>query len=151
MGNCNKNGVTELDFLSLVGGSTAENATYVCGLTQYTCSNLKMAVNDQLHPVSAKLSASVVGTPQSLDGTYCCEVLISGTMTYQPCGCCAPSEVYVAKQFCVPCSSATPPTVTVGSVIAQPEPSTVYNGCCACTYPATDKAALTFSINVATA
>ncbi len=150
--NCENNGVTELDFLSLVGGSTAADATYVCGLTQYTCNGKQMAVNDTLHPVTAKLAASVVGTPQNLEnGTYCCEVLITGTMTYQPCGCCSPSEVYVAKQLCIPCSSATAPTVTVGSVIAQPEPTTYYNGCCACSYPATKKAALTFSLNVATA
>ncbi len=149
--NCENNGVTELDFLSLVGGSTAANATYLCGLTQYTCNNKQMAVNDALHPVAAKLSAAVVGTPTDLTGTFCCEVLITGTMTYQPCGCCSPHEVYVAKQLCLPCSSAAVPTVTIGNVVAQPEATTYYNGCCACSYPATNKAALTFSLNIATA
>ena len=150
--NCKSNGATQLDFLSLVAGGTADNADYICGLTQYTCGNKQMAVNDPTHPVKAELSASVVGSPQNLgNGTFCCEVLVAGTMTYKPCGCCEPREVFIAKQFCVPCSSAVAPTVSVGNVIAQPEASIVYNGCCACSYPSTNKAALTFSINVTTA
>ena len=137
--------------MSLVPGGTAANATYQCGLTQYTCGNRQMSVSDQSHPVKASLAASVVGTPQDLGNTtYCCEVLVSGVMTYKPCGCCEPREVFVTKQFCVPCSSATAPTVTIGNVVAQPEASVIYNGCCACTSPATNKAALTFSLNVAT-
>lgn len=152
MANCNcNNGATVLDFLSLVPGGTAANSTYQIGLTQYACGNKRMAVNDTTHPVSAQLAASVVGTPQDLgNGSFCCEVLISGTMTYKPCGCCEPRVVYVTKQFCVPCSSATAPTVTLGNVLAVPEAITYYTGCCANQYPGTNKAALTTSLNVAT-
>jgi hypothetical protein len=150
MANCN-NGATTLDFLSLVPGGTAANATYQCGLTQYTCGNRKMPIDTDTHPVIADLKANVVGTPQNLgNGTFCCEVQVIGTMTYRPCNCCEPKEVYVVKQFCVPCSSAAVPTLTLGNVIAQPEPIPCYNGCCQGTLNWTDRAALTFSLNVTT-
>lgn len=149
--NCNNNGATELDFLSLVAGGTAANATYVCGLTQYTCGNRQMAVDETTYPVKASLAASVVGTPQNLgNDTYCCEVLVSGVMTYKGCCCCAPQEVFVSKQMCVPCSSSAVPTVTIGNVVAQPEAVTYQNGCCSGTYATTNRAALTFSLNVTT-
>lgn len=149
--NC-KNGATELDFLSLVPGGTAENANYMLGLTQYTCGGKKMAVNDAAYPVIANLQASVIGTPQDIgNGAFCCEVQISGTVKFRACRDCEPSEVFVLKQFCVPCSSATAPTITIGKVVAQPEPIAYYRGCCAAQYPCTNKIAITTSINVATA
>lgn len=148
--NC-KNGATELDFLSLVPGGTAADATYQIGLTQFTCGGRKMPVDADANSVFADLKASVVGTPQSLgNDTYCCEVQLIGTMTYRPCGSCEPREVFVTKQFCVPCSSATAPTLTLGSVVAQPEPLMYFNGCSQCGLPGTDRVALTMSLNVST-
>lgn len=135
----------------MVPGGTAANATYQCGLTQYTCGNKKMAVDSDAYPVIADLKANVVGTPQDLgNGTFCCEVQVIGTMTYRPCNCCSPSQVYVVKQFCVPCSSVAVPTLTLGNVIAQPEPIAYSNGCCGGTLAWTNRAALTFSLNVTT-
>ena len=62
---------------------------------------------------------------------------------------------YVSKRMCLPCSSATSPTLTIGKVSASPKPITVYlnNGCCGCcqsTKPCTNQIAITTSINVAT-
>ena len=146
-----KNGETKLDFMSLIPGGTADNANYLIGLTQYTCNNRQMPVNDAEYPVSANLTAAVIGTPQDLTNGFCCEVLISGTATYRPCGSCEPKTVFVAKQFCIPCASATPPTISVGKVVAQPEVLQNSNGCCKTTVPCTNCIALTTTINVTTA
>ena len=153
MCNCKcKNGATELDFLLPVLGGTAANAVYEVGLTQYTCGRRRLAVNDSAHPVVANLSASVLGTPKSLgNGAFCCEVQIIGTLAYKACNCCEPKEVYVVSQFCVPCSSAAVPTVTLGEVIAQPEAVSYFNGCCTGVYPTTNRIAVTTSLGVTTA
>lgn len=150
MCKCN-NGKTELDFQTLVAGGTAANATYIIGLTQYVCGNRRMPIDTSTHPVVADLKASVVGAPVDLqNGTFCCEVQLLGTMTYRPCGCCEPKSVFVNKQFCVPCSSLTPPTLTLGNVVAVPEPIPYYDGCCQGTLNSTNRAALTMSLNVTT-
>ena len=150
--NC-KNGTDVLDFLSLVPGGTAANATYLLGLTHNTCGNRKMSVSDTSHPVKGELTATVVGEPQDVgNGTFCCEVLISGTVTYCPCGCCSPRTEYVSIERCLPCSSSTVPTVTIGNVVCSPEPIVCSDsGCCQWTCSGTNKIAITTSVNIATA
>jgi hypothetical protein len=154
MGNCNcRNGSDVLDFISLVPGGTAANATYQVGLTHYTCGCRKTSIEDTTHPVIGTLNATVVGTPQDLgNGTFCCEVLIAGTVTYQQCGCCSPRTEYVSLMRCLPCSSEAVPTVTIGNVVCSPEPIMVNgNGCCRWTCSGTNRIAVTTSINVTTA
>ena len=154
MANCNnKNGTDTFDFLSLVSGGTAENATYILGLTHYVCGNRKLSIDDTTHPVTASLSASVVGEPQNLgNGTYCCEVLITGTVIYKQCGCCSPRTEFVSLTRCLPCASSTTPTITIGNVVCSPEPIICHSyGCCQWTCSETNKIAITTSINITTA
>ena len=151
--NCNcRNGSDVQDFLVSVPGGTDADASYVLGLTHYTCGNRKMAVEDAAHPVKADLTATLVGTPVSVgNNAYCIECLISGTVTYKGCGCCSPRVEYVSYQCCLPCSSTTVPTITIGDVVASPKAITYYQGCCQGTYPCTNRIALTTSLNVTTA
>ena len=151
-----KNGSDVLDFLTSVPGGTAADATYEIGLTHYSCGNRQMLLNDSTHPVIAQLTAEAVGTPIDLgNDTYCQECQIAGTVTYCPCNSCSPQVEYVSQRVCLPCSSATSPTLTIGTVAASPKPIRVYvsNGCCGCcqqTKPCTNQIAITTSINVAT-
>ena len=155
--NCNcKNGADAKDFLTLAPGGTATDATYVLGLTHYTCGGRKMLVADPTHPVVCNLTIKALGTPVDVgNGTYCQECQIYGTVTYKPCGSCVPREEYVTFQDCLPCSSTTTPTVTIGTVVASPKPITYYQnngcGCCSGTYPCTNRIAITTSVNITTA
>lgn len=150
--NC-KNGTTEIDFLTLVPGGAAENANYQLALTHYTCGNRKICATG-FFPVSANLQYRVLGTPQSLgNGTFCCDVLVTGTCTYMPykCGCnqqCPCNQCPVTDNIyftlCVPCSSATAPTITGGEVVATP---TNLTDCC----NVTNAVGISTSFNVTTA
>ena len=149
-----KTGADVLDFLLPAPGGTEADATYVIGITHNTCGNRKMLLSDPSSPVEANLSVKAVGSPVDVgNGTYCQECLIAGTVTYRPCGSCEPRMEYVSYQCCLPCSSTTPPTLTLGTVAASPKPITVYRntscGCCQSTLGYTNKIALTTSINVA--
>ena len=156
MRNCNcKNGADVQDFLVLAPGGTAANADYALGLTHYTCGGRKLLVADTTHPVIAQLEATPIGNPINIgNGQFCQECLIAGTVTYKPCGSCEPKTEYVTSQACLPCSSATQPTLTIETVVASPKPITYYQnngcGCCAGTYPCTNQIAITTSINVTT-
>ena len=150
--NCIRNGSDRLDFQTLVPGGTAANANFLVGITHFTCGNRKMCLADPSRPVVANLSAAVVGQPQDTgNGTFCCEVLISGTVTYCQVGCCSSRTEYVTMQRCLPCSSGTAPTVTIGNVIASPAPIPNYEGCCPGYLPCTNQIAITTTVNVATA
>lgn len=148
--NC-KNGTTEIDFLTAVPGGTAADATYLMSLTHYTCGNRKICVNGY-YPITSNLSYQVQGTPHEVgNGVYCCDVLVSGTVTYMPykCGqqcqcnqCPVTDNVFVV--VCVPCSTAATPTITAGTVAATP---TNLSDCCS----VTNAVALTTTFNVATA
>ena len=151
--NCNKNGSDVQDFLTSFPGGTAADATYICGLTHYTCGGRKMLVADPTHPVVSTLTATPVGTPVSVgNSAYCIECQIAGTVTYKACGSCEPRTEYVSHRVCLPCSSATVPTISIGEVAASPKPITYYQngpcGCCQGTYACTNQIALTTSINV---
>lgn len=148
--NC-KNGTTEIDFLTLVPGGTATDATYQLSLTHYTCGNRKICATG-FFPVTANLDYKVLGTPQSVgNDTYCCDVLCTGTCTYMPyrCGsqcqcnqCPVTDNIYFT--LCVPCSSAVAPTITAGTTVATP---TNLTDCC----NITNAVGISTSFNVATA
>ena len=150
---CNKNGADVQDFLLPAPGGTETDATYVLGLTHNTCGARKMLLSDPAHPVTAALTATAVGTPVNVgNGTFCQECLVSGTVTYKPCGSCEPHTEYVSYQCCLPCPAATSPTLAIGTVAASPKPITFYQttscGCCHGTMSCTNKIAITTSINV---
>lgn len=149
--NC-KNGTTEIDFLTLIPGGTAEDANYLLSLTHFCCGNRKICANG-LYPISANLNFQVQNTPVSVgNGAYCCDVLCVGTVTYMPyktgcngqcpCNQC-PVTDNVFVTMCVPCSSAVAPTLTAGTVVATP---TDVKDCC----NVTNAVALTTSFNVTT-
>lgn len=154
--NC-RNGADVLDFLTPAAGGTATDATYVLGLTHNTCGCRKMLVADPTHPVLAQLTATPVGDPIDLgNATYCQECQVAGTVTYKPCNSCSPRTEYVTQRVCLPCSSATSPTLAIGTTAASPKPISYYRndggcGCCAGTLPCTNMIAVTTSINVTTA
>ena len=154
--NCNyKNGRDVLDFLESVPGGTAADANYIIGLTHNNCGGTNILAVDPLHPVSAVLTASLVGTPIDLgNGVYCQECDIAGTVEYKPCNSCHPTRDYVSQRICLSCSSATSPTITIGTVAASPKPVTVYInngcGCCQKIKDCTKQISITTSINVAT-
>jgi hypothetical protein len=151
MCNC-KNGTTVIDFLTLVPGGTAANANYVLNLTHYTCGHRKLCANGYM-PVTANLNYQVLGTPNDLgNGTYCCDVLCTGQVTYMPykCGdnrckcntCPVTDNIYVT--MCVPCSSVEVPTITAGKAVAAPSD---VKDCC----PVTNAIGIATSFNVTTA
>ena len=147
--NCSRNGSDKLDFL-LPAEATG---VYEIGLTHFTCGNRKMAVADTTHPVTASLTATAVGTPIDLgNGAFCQECQIAGTVTYKGCGCCEPRTEYVSCRVCLPCTSATQPTLTIGTVAASPKPISYYQtgscGCCQGTYACTNQIAITTSVAV---
>ena len=156
MANCNcKNGADSLDFLTSFPGGTPADATYEIGLTHNTCGGRKMSVVDSVHPVLSQLEVTPIGSPVSLgNDAYCQECQIAGTVTYKPCCSCTPRVEYVSLNVCLPCSSATSPTLTIGDVVASPKAITFYQnngcGCCQGTYSCTNQISITTSINVAT-
>ena len=97
--NCKKNGQDFQDFLL----SSPTAGTYVLGLTHNTCGCRKMALSDPARPVIANLSIAAVGQPIDVgNAMYCQECLVSGTVTYCPCGSCEPRTEYVSYQCCLP-------------------------------------------------
>ena len=150
MANCNcNNGKTLVEYLTPVAGGTAENATYLLALDHFTCGNRKLCTQE-VFPVTADLKFTPLGQPVSVgNGSYCQEVLCSGTVTYMPytCGCqcnTCPRTENCYCTFCVPCSSATTPTLTAGTDVASP---TNVKPCC----NVTNAIAITTTVNVATA
>ena len=146
---CIKNGSDSLDFLL----ASETSGVYALGLTHYTCMNQKMALSDPSRPVIANLALTPTGTPIDLgNGIYCQEFLLAGTVTYCPCGSCRPEEEYVTLRDCITCTSATTPTLTLGTVNASPKPITYYVnngcGCCRAQKACTNQIAITTSIQV---
>ena len=146
--NC-KQGSTEIEFLTLVPGGTAETASYMLSLQHVLCNNKKICVNGNL-PVTTNLNYSIIGAPTSLgNGVYCCKVLCTGTVTYLPyqCECnCRQCPVTDNIYFisCIPCSETTP-TITGGEVTTQP---TTNSDCCNITD--TVKIITSFQVNTPT-
>lgn len=142
------NGKTFVVSLTTIPGGTAANANYLLQLDHYTCGNRKLCVNEAF-PVTADLKATPMGLPVNVgNGSYCQEVLISGTCTYMPyvCGCncnICPRTENIYCTICVPCSSAASPTLTVGTSVASP---TNVQACC----NVTNAIAITTSLNVTT-
>ena len=145
---CNNNGKTFVVSLTTVPGGTAANANYVLALDHYCCGGRKLCTSEA-YPITANLTAKALGSPVSLgNGTYCCEVLVSGTVTYMPfvCGCqceVCPRTENIYTTICVPCSSSTTPTLTIGESVATP---TSVQPCC----NLTNVMAITTSLNVTT-
>lgn len=123
--NCNNNGKTFVVSLTTVPGGTAANASYLLALDHFTCGNKKLCVNES-YPVTADLKATAMGSPVDVgNGTFCQEVLVSGTCTYMPfrCGCqcnVCPQTENIYTTICVPCSSNVTPTLTIGKSVATP-------------------------------
>ena len=147
--NCNNNGKTFVVSLTTVPGGTAANADYLLALDHYTCGNKKLCTQE-VFPVTANLQATPIGSPVDVgNGTFCQEVLISGTCTYMPykCGCqcnVCPVTENIYTTICVPCSSAVVPKVGIETTVASPtnvQPCSNVTNCIA----------LTTAINVATA
>ena len=121
----NMNGKTTVVSLTTIPGGTAANANYLLQLDHYTCGNRKLCTQE-LFPVTADLKFTALGTPVSVgNDTYCCEVLVSGSVTYMPyqCGCqcnVCPRTENIYTTICVPCSSAAVPTLTAGTSVATP-------------------------------
>ena len=148
MANCN-NGKTFVVSLTTVPGGTAANANYLLALDHYTCGNRKLCTQETF-PVTADLKATPIGLPVDVgNGTFCQEVLISGTCTYMPyrCGCqcgVCPVTDNIYCTICVPCSSATTPALAVGTSVAMPTNVQPCNSVTNCV-------AITTTLNVTTA
>lgn len=147
---CSNSGKTFVDFLTTVPGGTLADGNYLLQLTHYTCGGRKICVgNNTFYPVAADLKFQTVGSPVDVgNGTFCCEVLCTGTCTYMPfsCGCncgVCPRTENIYCSFCVPCSAATVPTITAGTTQATP---TNLQACC----NTTNAVAITTTLNVAT-
>ena len=147
--NCNNNGKTFASNPTLIPGGTAANANYLLQLDHYTCGNRKLCTQGEVYPVSADLKATPLGTPVDVgNGSFCQEVLISGTCTYMPykCGCqcnVCPQTENIYCTVCVPCSSNVTPTLTIGNSVAAP---TGAQPCC----NVTNMIAVTTTLNVTT-
>lgn len=147
--DCKNNGKTLVEYLTPVAGGTAENATYLLALDHFTCGNRKLCTQE-VFPVTAELKFTALGQPVSVgNGAYCCEVLVSGSVTYMPftCGCqcnVCPRTENIYTTICVPCSSSAVPTITAGEAVASP---TNVRPCC----NVTNAIAITTTLNVATA
>lgn len=145
---CNNNGKTFVVSLTTVPGGTAADANYLLQLDHYTCGNKKLCTQETF-PVTADLKATPIGQPVNVgNGTFCQEVLISGTCTYMPyqCGCqcnVCPRTENVYCTICVPCSAATTPTLAIGTPVASP---TNVQPCC----NVTNCVAITCTLNVTT-
>ena len=148
---CN-NGKTFVVSLTTVPGGTAANANYLLALDHYTCGNRKLCSQGEVFPVTADLKATAIGVPVDVgNGTFCQEVLISGTCTYMPyrCGCqcqcgVCPVTDNIYCTICVPCSSAATPTLTIGNSVASPTNVQPCNNVTNCV-------AITTTLNVTTA
>ena len=122
--NCN-NGKTFVVSLTTIPGGTAADSSYLLQLDHYTCGNRKLCTQE-VFPVTADLKATPLGMPVNVgNGSYCQEVLVSGTVTYMPyqCGCqcnACPRTDNIYCVICVPCSAATTPTLAVGTSVASP-------------------------------
>lgn len=124
----NQNGKTFVDFLTPVQGSTGESASFVLGLTYYTCGNRKMCVNSaEGYPIASNLDVQVLSAPELIPGstTYCCNVRCVCDLTYKQvtnncyCQCdCLQTEKVVAV-VCVPVTSDAIPTVASKGVSAS--------------------------------
>ena len=145
---CNNNGKTLVVSLTTIPGGTAANANYLLTLDHFTCGNRKLCTQE-MFPVTADLKATAIGLPVNIgNGSFCQEVLISGSVTYMPyvCGCncnVCPRTENIYCTICVPCSSAVSPTLTIGNSVAAP---TGAQPCCSIT----NAIAITTSLNVTT-
>ena len=147
----NLNGRTILNAVIPAPGATATDATYVVDLTHYTCGNRKICANGA-YPISCQLSYQVYNAPRSVgNDTYVVDVLATGTVSYMPhrngqgdYGCNCPVTENVWAVVSVPVSSATVPTITAGTVLANP---TNLSDCC----NLTNAVSLVGSLNLATA
>ena len=146
----NNNGKTIVVGLTTIPGGEPANANYQLELTHWLCGNRKLCINDA-YPLVADLKFTPIGAPVSTgNGQYCCEVAITGSVTYMPFNCGCKCDCDCAKQdqifcnTCIPCSSSAVPTITGGNVVVAP---TNVQPCC----NITNAVALTTSINVATA
>lgn len=121
----NNNGKTFVVSLTTIPGGTAANASYLLALDHYTCGNRKLCINEAF-PVTADLKAKAIGVPVDVgNGSFCQEVLVSGSVTYLPfvCGCncnVCPRTENIYCTICVPCSSAAVPTLAIGNSVAAP-------------------------------
>ena len=147
----NNNGKTFVISLTTIPGGTAADADYLLALDHYTCGGKKLCTQE-VFPVTANLQATPLGQPVDVgNGSFCQEVLISGTVTYMPykqgcpcqCGVC-PVTDNIYCTICVPCSAATTPKLGIGTSVASP---TNVQPCC----NVTNCIAITTTINVATA
>ena len=145
---CNNNGKTYVVSLTTIPGGTAADASYLLALDHYTCGNRKLCVNE-VFPVTADLKFTALGVPVNVgNDSYCCEVLVSGSVTYMPyvCGCncnVCPRTENIYTTICVPCSSAAVPTLAGGTAVASP---TNVQPCC----NVTNAIAITTTLNVTT-
>lgn len=143
------NGKTIVVSLTTIPGGTAANASYLLALDHYTCGNKKLCTQE-VFPVTADLKFTALGAPVDVgNGSFCCEVLVSGSCTYMPytpgCQCdVCPRTENIYTTICVPCSSAAVPTLTAGTAVATP---TNVQPCC----NITNAIAVTTTLNVATA
>lgn len=150
----NRNGKTEVVSLTPYPGGTAANADYLLALDFFTCGNRKVCTQE-VYPISADVKFKPLGVPVAVPaGTagnenYCCDVLVTGTVTYMPyvygckCNVC-PRTDNIYTTICIPCSSASVPTITAGVAVAAPVGTTP---CC----NETNEIAITTSLNVTTA
>lgn len=122
---CN-NGKTFVNFLTPAPGGTEASASYLLGLTHYTCGNKKMCVNgaDGM-PIASNLDVQLLGGVNDLgNGQYCCDVRFVCDVTYQQvtgCGCCPNTCLQTEKvvaTLCVPCG-ATVTGVQANGVMAN--------------------------------
>lgn len=149
----NYNGRTFVNTVIPVPGATATDATYVVDLTHYTCGNRKVCANGA-YPISGQLAYSVYNAPRAVgNDAYVVDILITGTVSYMPyrngqsqsgCGCNCPVTENVWAIVSVPVASATVPTITAGTVLANP---TNLTDCC----NLTNACSLVGSFNLATA
>ena len=147
----NLNGRTLLNSVIPAPGATATDATYLVDLTHYTCGNRKICAN-VAYPVSAQLTYQVYNAPRAVgNDTYVVDILVTGTCSYMPyrmgdnqCGCNCPVTENVWAVVSVPVASDTVPTITAGTVIANP---TNLRDCC----NLTNAVSLVGSFNLATA
>ena len=149
----NLNGRTFVNTILPVPGATDADATYVVDLTHYTCGNRKICANGA-YPISSQLAAQVYNAPRSVgNDAYVVDILLTGTVSYMPyrngqnacgCGCQCPETENVWAIVSVPVASATAPTVTAGTVLANPAN---LSDCC----NVTNAVSLVCSFNLATA
>lgn len=146
----NTNGQTYLNSLVPAPGATEDSATYVLDLTHFTCGNRKICANGAF-PTTADLKYQVVGIEPVGNGTYNCNILVSGTCTYMPhrngqnaCGCdTCPVTENIWTTLSVPVASAEVPAITAGLCHCSP---TNLRDCC----NVTNAISVTTSFNVAT-